>query len=226
MGFNRVSIKEISKDIIGKDIQKIIIIGVIICLASGNIPLVRFPRVINLILSILSSVFSFGLAKFALNKVRGQQANVEDVTYGFNFAGKIIIMAILIAVLTTLGFMCFVVPGVILTMMFSMSTFILVENPNKSIDQCLRESKDLVYGVKGELFIFYLSFLGWAILSGLIWGLGSIILTPYIVLCEAQIYLSLKRGNYGKENINYSENVGYTENSPNGGNDNFTLKDK
>lgn len=218
MGFDRIAIKEKSKKIISSDLTKVIIIGIVVSAVGGNVPFVTFPTTVTITLEIVASIFSFGLAKFSLNKIRGEEASVEDVTYGFNYAGKIIIMAIVTTVLTSIGFALFIIPGIILTMMFSMSTFILVDDPTKSIEQCLKESKDLVYGVKGDLFIFYLSFAGWAILSSLLFGIGYFLLTPYIVLSEAQIYLKLK--GLGQEN----DTIFYTENEPYGNSDNFYLK--
>ena len=55
---------------------------------------------------------------------------------------------------------------------------------------CIRESKSLTEGRKGELFVLDLSFLGWLLLSCLpyIGYLVSVWVTPYYALTHAMYY--------------------------------------
>ena len=72
-----------------------------------------------------------------------------------------------------------------------MAVYILVENPNKGIMQCINESKELTQGYKMDLFILQLSFIGWALLIPFTLGIGYLFLVPYMQITMAYAYLQL-----------------------------------
>lgn len=69
---------------------------------------------------------------------------------------------------------------------YSMCFFILLDAPDKSAFQCLRESGDMTRGYKGKLFVLDLSFLGWMLLS----SVPFVILytLPYMLVTQANYY--------------------------------------
>ena len=79
--------------------------------------------------------------------------------------------------------------------MYSQSFYILAENPDKGIFQCLEESSRLMSGHKWELFVLELSFIGWWILAGLTLGIGSLWVEPYQKVTETNFYFKLKYEN-------------------------------
>ena len=84
---------------------------------------------------------------------------------GFGFGLKVVILNILEAVFIGLWSMLLLFPGVIAYYSYSQAIYILVDDPTKSPMQCIRESKAMMAGHKGELFALDLSFLGWYLLS-------------------------------------------------------------
>lgn len=208
MGFERRSIKEESKNVIKGDLKRIFIMGLVITIISGTIPFVDFPFIIDIILSVLVVIPKIGFYHFALNKEKGENGSFDDLTFGFNYFEKILILNIIQIILITIGYMLFFIPGVILTLMFSMSNIILAEDPNKSVEECLKESKEMTRGVKGDLFIFYLSFILWVIFAEAVWYIPFCLVTPYILFSEVKIYNRLKN-NLKDENM-YTENENFT----------------
>ena len=96
-----------------------------------------------------------------------------------------------------LGFagLCFIaamVPGIMATLRYSQAFFVLVENPSIGAVGAVNESIRLMKGHVGELFVLYLSFIGWAILATIPCGLGWIALTPYMQTTVTNYYLALK----------------------------------
>lgn len=69
---------------------------------------------------------------------------------------------------------------VIAMIRYSMAPMVFLSNPSLGIFSAIRESKRLMKGHKGELFILNLSFIGWYLLAGLASGIGMIFLNPYI----------------------------------------------
>lgn len=73
-----------------------------------------------------------------------------------------------------------------------MSTYILAENKGKKALECIKESKEMTNGHKGELFVLGLSFIGWYLLGCITLGIAFIWILPYMSATYANAYQSLK----------------------------------
>lgn len=73
-----------------------------------------------------------------------------------------------------------------------MSLYILAENKGKPALECINESKAMTYGHKADLFVLDLSFLGWALLTCITFGIAGIWIMPYIQATMVNAYQSLK----------------------------------
>ena len=74
-----------------------------------------------------------------------------------------------------------IVPGIIKSFAYSQAFFIMkehIDNGEKvTARQCITESKRLMDGQKGKFFVLVLSFMGWIILSSLVIGFVSSLMT-------------------------------------------------
>ena len=85
-------------------------------------------------------------------------------------------------------------PGVIAYYRYSQAIYILVDDPTKSPMQCIRESKAMMAGHKGELFALDLSFLGWYLLSLIpMFGYAVVWTVPYIGMTKTLYFEALQR---------------------------------
>ncbi len=91
-----------------------------------------------------------------------------------------------------LWFCLFIIPFFVKAIAYSMMKFVIVENPGISIRKALKISRILTDGHKGDLFLMYLSFTPWILLTVISIGIGSLWLLPYINTCLANAYNSLK----------------------------------
>ena len=73
-----------------------------------------------------------------------------------------------------------------------MSTYILAENKGKPALECIKESKAMTEGHKMDLFVLSLSFIGWAFLCAITFGIAGIWVVPYMQATYANAYNSLK----------------------------------
>ena len=99
--------------------------------------------------------------------------------------------------------LCYI-PGIIAMLRYSQAFYILAEDPNKGIRQCVNESKELMSGHLWEFFVLQLSFILWYLLTGVTCGIASLYVTPYTEITNAGYYLSLKPeqsydGGYGSD---------------------------
>ena len=117
---------------------------------------------------------------------------------GFQRYFRILGGMLLVALIIFCGFLLFIIPGFILAYAYSMVPFLLVDEPDLSVGDCLRKSRQMMKGHKLDLFILQLSFLGWILLAvcftlciGLFW------VAPYMETAQAVFYVDLKNGTAG-----------------------------
>ncbi len=84
------------------------------------------------------------------------------------------------------------VPGIIKTLSYAMTNYILVDKPELSANEAINLSKDMMYGHKFDLFYLYLSFAGWFILCLFTLGIGFLWLYPYAQAAQVSFYLDVK----------------------------------
>lgn len=142
---------------------------------------------------LLSGVLTLGISKFLLNLTKkDSSAKFTDLFSGFNVYFKTLGLNILLGIIIGIGTIFLVVPGLIFALMFSQTFFILSEDNEKGIIQCLSESREMMIGYKFDYFVLMLSFLGWWLVSALTLGIGALWVYPYQKLTEANFYLEIK----------------------------------
>ena len=145
---------------------------------------------INTALELVMTIVGVGFTLFVLNTVRGTGAALGNLLDGFAIFWRIILLHILTTVLIILWSLLLIVPGIIAAYRYSLATYVLLDHPEYSVVDCIRESKALTKGRKAELFKLDLSFLGWLFLSSLpyIGYFLSVWVTPYYALTHAMYY--------------------------------------
>ena len=96
---------------------------------------------------------------------------------------------LLYAIAVTLGLCLFIIPGILLMLAYAMVPYILDEHPEMSVIDTLRASRLMMRGHKYDLFYFFLTFIGWAILSIITLGIGFFWLSPYYCTARAAFYM-------------------------------------
>lgn len=147
----------------------------------------------NLISLIFGGVISVGLSKFLLNFTTNKDnPRFEDLFSQFNIFFKALGLYIVMIIAIFLAALLLFIPGIIVALMYSQAFYILAEDPDKGILECLGESSNLMHGHKWEFFVLQLSFIGWWLIAGLTAGIGSLWVSPYQSVTETNFYLKLK----------------------------------
>lgn len=73
-------------------------------------------------------------------------------------------------------------------LLYSLAYYIAYDEPTLSAKECVLKSENLMTGNRGNIFLLELSFIGWAILAAIPFGLGYIWLIPYIQVSLACFY--------------------------------------
>lgn len=95
-------------------------------------------------------------------------------------------------VLVILWGLLLIIPGIIKAYAYRMVPYILAENPSIGHTRALELSNDMTSGQKMDIFILDLSFIGWYILGGLLFGIGTLFVHPYFYGTHAELYKTLK----------------------------------
>ncbi|KKC52237.1 group-specific protein [Bacillus sp. UMTAT18] len=115
-------------------------------------------------------------------------------------------LGLLQAIFLFLWSLLLIVPGIIKYFSYSMSYYILVENPDYTASEALRESKRIMKGQKLKLFVLWLSFIGWFLLAAFIgmftFNLSFIFIYPYYNTTVSHFYLDLiKKQDIGEAKV-------------------------
>ncbi len=189
--------------------------------------LLLIPLFLVVILAI--SPLSYGMYSIYIKISRNEPTNIGDLFKPYKYMWKIIGLSLLIGLKTFLWSLLFIVPGIIAAYRYSQAPYILIDNPEKSISQCINESCEMMRGKKADLFVLYLSFLGWMlliiipaniinaithiqILGNLISMVGSLFLSPYLGVTYANFYNQLaNKVPTGMEDFDIDENGFYNQ---------------
>lgn len=150
--------------------------------------------VIDLLLQLAMAIVGVGFVLFTLNTIRRTGPDLANLLDGFGLMPRVLFLIILEYVFIALWSILFVVPGVIAAYRYSLAVYIMIDHPEKSAMECIRESKRMTYGYKGQLFMLDLSFLLWLFLSALpIVGYAvQVYLTPYQETSKALYYEQIR----------------------------------
>ena len=111
----------------------------------------------------------------------------------FGDYARYLIGIVLMGIYTFLWSLLLLVPGIIKSISYSMTYYIMRENPGMSGEQAIQRSMAMMRGHKMQYFLLILSFIGWAILALIPAGLGFIWLIPYMYTAQAAFYEELKK---------------------------------
>lgn len=162
------------------------------------------PSFFSVLVSLFTTVLYGGYYAYCLGIHRGLQMPYSTLLDGLSVSGKLIWCGIQMAVKATLWGLLFLIPGIIAMYRYRFAYYNILTDPTLTASEAIQLSCRQTKGMKGELFLLDLSFLGWLILPGILSGvLGlmglslvavlargaiSIWLTPYTTLCDVTYY--------------------------------------
>lgn len=142
---------------------------------------------------LVSNVMTVGGHGWMLRQWRGEDASVGEAFAAFRIYKPTVVTMLLRGIYTWLWSLLFVIPGIVKGYAYSMTPYIIYENPNLTANQAIQMSQKMTKGYKGDLFVLDLSFIGWKFLSGITGGLvGLFWANPYMGLTHAGVYEDLK----------------------------------
>lgn len=129
-----------------------------------------------------------------LNLLRGEEPKYAMLFEGYKNGNFVRVCGTLLleTVYLILWSLLLLIPGLIKSYAYAMTSYILRDNPELQYNAAIERSMVMMQGHKMQLFLLHLSFIGWGILCILTLGIGFIFLVPYIQTSEAAFYEDLK----------------------------------
>jgi uncharacterized membrane protein len=173
--------------------------GIAVCLTLvhsllvGSISIVPILGVVGAWL--IAGPLAFGVVTFFLALSRGEEVSIGQLFKGFegwNRYGTTLATGILVIIFTFLWTLLLIVPGIIASIAYSQTFYILVDNPDISPLDAIKKSKQMMRGYKWKYFCLGLRFMGWILLCILTLGIGFLWLMPYLQTSSAKFYDDLR----------------------------------
>ncbi len=166
------------------------IFGDVAATAASCIPIV--------ISAIIAGPFALSLTILALKMIRRESFEATEVFCGFDNFTTAMVLYFRQGFFIFLWSLLFIIPGIIAIFSYSMTYFVLAENPDMSAKEAMDRSKELMTGNRWKLFKLNCSFIGWGLLSILTFGILLLWVIPYMEAATAAFYDDLKaQAGYG-----------------------------
>lgn len=120
------------------------------------------------------------------------QVSFRDFVAGFDDWLTSLLGTLWFCLWTWLWTLLFLIPGIVKAISYSMMFWVISENSGISVRKAMNISKIMTSGHKADIFVLYLSFLGWFLLSCVTCGIGLIWLHPYVTTTMTNAYYDLK----------------------------------
>ena len=141
---------------------------------------------------IIAGPLMLGVVIFSLRIARNEEARIEQMFEGFNNFGTALAAYLLMVVFIILWMLLLIIPGIIAALSYSMTFYIIADDPAIEPMQAIDKSKAMMDGYKWKYFCLMLRFMGWALLCILTLGIGFIWLMPWMQVSMAKFYDDVK----------------------------------
>ena len=172
---DRIGIKEQARTLLNgrrNDAVLIYMVGTLVNIAAG--------AVIPGLGALLVIPVQVGLGMVFLRIWRGRGAEINDIFLPFKQYQRNLVGLLWMGLWVALWSLLFVIPGIIKALSYSMTPHILADYPEVKDTEALRLSMRMTRGRLGGIFLFYLSFIGWSLLSALTLGVLEVLFVgPY-----------------------------------------------
>ena len=147
---------------------------------------------VNLLLQVAALMLDTGMVLFTLKVARREENSVWNLVDGFAQFWRVILLYLAEGLFIFLWSLLFVIPGIVAAYRYRLAVYLLLDHPGMGVMDCIRESKRLMSGRKGELFVLDLSFFLWLLLTWLPYiGIAAeVFVAPYIMTTRAGFYLA------------------------------------
>lgn len=146
---------------------------------------------LSIVQFVIGGTVELGYTQYLLKQYRKGDFSMGDLFSQFHRFTQGFLQKFLRGLFTFLWALLFVIPGIVKSLSYAMTPFIMADNPELTAQEAINRSKELMDGHKADLFVLGLTFIGWSLLATLTLGIGLLWLNPYINATYAAFYQSI-----------------------------------
>ena len=152
------------------------------------------PLLTTIIQSIVGAILEVASINVYLKMSRSPApVSFSDFLEGFNNWARATLAIIWQILWIFLWLLVFIIPGFVKAVAYSQMFYIIAEFKDVSVTKAMRISIEITKGRKWDLFVMYLSFIGWDILSVFTFGILELWLAPYKNMTYVNAYHALMK---------------------------------
>lgn len=168
------------------------VIAFLISLISGALGGLSVAGIGAIALLLITGPFTLSLTIISLKVIRGYNVEIGDMFLGFKNFVNAFLLSLINEIFIFLWSLLFIIPGIVKAYAYSMSYYILADNPDMDPNQARLHSIELMEGNKWRLFCLDCSFIGWGVLCVLTCGILTFWVQPYRQCAYAAFYQEIK----------------------------------
>ncbi|MBK5216243.1 MAG: hypothetical protein JJE02_01545 [Propionibacteriales bacterium] len=144
----------------------------------------------NLIVTVVGYVVSAGIIRGALDITEGRKFDIAHA-FGQLDYGKVILTSLLVGVLTTIGLVLFILPGILVAFFTTFALYFVVDNGTEPMES-VKASFALVKDHVGDVVVLFLASIAAVIVGVLACLVGLLVAIPVVTIAWAYAYKTLQ----------------------------------
>jgi uncharacterized membrane protein len=156
------------------------------------------PKYLKIASLIISGPLAVGYYMVMLSIARHHEVQFSMLFDGFRRFLTAFAACLLMMIFIILQLLLLIVPGIMAALSYSMTYFIIIDNPGIKASEALRKSKQLMYGNRWDYSCLMLRFTGWILLGIVTCGIGFFWIGPYLMTTCALYYDELLEADNNK----------------------------
>ncbi len=148
------------------------------------------------IFSIATMPITYAATRYVMHLMHGKKLTMKEALFGrYHDFLRILMVTLVVGLLTFIGMLLLIVPGIIFAYHMAMTGYILCDDEYDKLkhSEVTNLSKKLMNGHKWDFFVFEMSFFGWILLSVFTLGIALIWVLPYMEVANIMYYEELKK---------------------------------
>jgi multisubunit Na+/H+ antiporter MnhG subunit len=147
--------------------------------------------VVRFVVSILSFVIGIGVLRIFIESTEGKRPKFNEIFEPKGVFIQYVLLSIVVGALTFVGYLAFIIPGIIISLMLAFASYVLVSEKTGFVE-AIQKSRQLTKTVRWKLLGLFivvgiLQFIGLLML-----GVGIFVTGPVGSLAVAHVYHKLK----------------------------------
>ena len=166
------------------------LLSVVFSFIENNLDSAFLRFIISIIRFVVMTFVGFGCVKISLNVHDKKQTAIGDLFSCSNILLSGLIGSFIFSLMTGIGFILLIVPGIFLFLMFQFFGFFIVDKELGPID-AFKRSQELTSGVKMDLFLFDILIFVLNIVGVICLVIGLFVTIPISILASGYVYRKL-----------------------------------